>query len=191
MEQIFLSREFLFEMDRRDFELDHGANIKEVQVARALVEGNIQIVNHFIDNGLFTRKRFEEILRDEELQGEYSQMAEALIRGIDDAFDLLYNDINKISHILKNTEVLPIRTDTSEIYVGNRVVVKFEDEDTEELFKVGTTTDASYPMNKFRWVSIESPLGRELLGKKKGDSVIYKINFVDKNVDILDVLSEE
>ena len=101
------------------------------------------------------------------------------------------NDINKISHILKNTEVLPIRTDTSEIYVGNRVVVKFEDEDTEELFKVGTTTDASYPMNKFRWVSIESPLGRELLGKKKGDSVIYKINFVDKNVDILDVLSEE
>ncbi|KKR26403.1 MAG: hypothetical protein UT58_C0013G0004 [Microgenomates group bacterium GW2011_GWC1_39_7b] len=90
-----MSREFLFEMDRRDFELDHGANIKEVQVARALVEGNIQIVNHFIDNGLFTRKRFEEILRDEELQGEYSQMAEALIRGIDDAFDLLYNDINK------------------------------------------------------------------------------------------------
>lgn len=95
MEEIFLSREFVYEIKRRDFELSHHVSIEEAQVARAIVEGNMQIVDHFIDNGLFTQKRCEEILSDRELQGEYTQMVEALDTGIDDSFDLLYNDINK------------------------------------------------------------------------------------------------
>ncbi|QQG41249.1 MAG: hypothetical protein HYV90_03690 [Candidatus Woesebacteria bacterium] len=95
MEKIFLSKEFVNEIDRRDFELNHHVSIEEAQVARAIVEGNIQIVNHYINNGQFTKKRHEEMLKDEELLGEYSQMVEALEIGTADAFDLLYNDINK------------------------------------------------------------------------------------------------
>ncbi len=102
----------------------------------------------------------------------------------------LDGSIDKIRSILKNSDVLPQRTDTNQIDIGNRVKIKFEDEDAEELYRVGTAIDASYSSDESSWVSIESPLGKELKGKTKGEIVTYKLGVKSNRVKILDIFPE-
>lgn len=82
-----------YNLDALKFVVNHRTTPENAQVARAIVEGNLQVISNCIKNGSFTVKRYEEILRDSELQGEYIQMAEALEQNLPDAFELLYNDI--------------------------------------------------------------------------------------------------
>ncbi|KKP92754.1 MAG: transcription elongation factor GreA [Parcubacteria group bacterium GW2011_GWA1_36_12] len=102
----------------------------------------------------------------------------------------LDGSIDKIRSILNNSDVLPQRNDVDQIDVGNRVKIKFEDEDVEEMYRVGTAIDASYSSDESSWVSIESPLGKELKGKRKGEIVIYKLGLQPNKVKILDIFSE-
>lgn len=103
----------------------------------------------------------------------------------------LDGNIDKIKLILNNCEVLPSRTDTSQIEVGNRVKIKFEEDRSEEIYRLGTATDASFMSDEFRWISTESLLGKELNGKKKGDSVLYTLGVQQMKVKVVDVLSEK
>lgn len=103
----------------------------------------------------------------------------------------LDRNIDKIRSILKLSEVLPPREDTSELDIGNRVSLKFEDEGVEESFRLGSATDSSYDANGVPWVSVESPLGRELVGKKEGETVIYKIGRDEKRVSITGIFTEK
>jgi hypothetical protein len=84
-----------YNLNALKFVVDHRTTPENAQTARAIVDGNIQVIDKCIKNGSFTEKRYKEILNDPELQGEYCQMVAALNAGLDDAFDLLYNDIKK------------------------------------------------------------------------------------------------
>jgi len=80
-------------MNALRFVVNHRTTPENAQIARAIVDGNLQTIDKCIKNGSFTQKRYKEILNDPELQGEYGQMVGALNAGLDDVFDLLYNDI--------------------------------------------------------------------------------------------------
>lgn len=82
-----------YNMNALRFAVAHRTTPENAQIARAIVDGNIQVIDKCIKNGSFTEKRYKEILNDPELQGEYGQMVGALNAGLEDAFELLYNDI--------------------------------------------------------------------------------------------------
>ncbi len=98
--------------------------------------------------------------------------------------------IDKINSVLKNSLILEPRFDTSKIGIGNRIKIKFEDDGSRELYRFGTAIDASYSSDEIPWISVESPLGRELNDKKRWDLISYKLGFVNKQIQILDILSE-
>ena len=75
------------------FVMKHCTTPENAQVARAIVDANLQAISNCIKKGTFSLKRYDEILKDQELQGEYAQMFEALCIGEAEAFNLLYNDI--------------------------------------------------------------------------------------------------
>jgi FKBP-type peptidyl-prolyl cis-trans isomerase (trigger factor) len=93
MAEIFISKQQINEVLRRDFLMEHHASPKKIQVARAIVNGNLDIISHFTANGLFTHKQFERILNDKKLQMEYAKMAIFLEKGKYTEFDRLYTDI--------------------------------------------------------------------------------------------------
>lgn len=101
----------------------------------------------------------------------------------------LDGSIDKIRMILKNSEVLDPRLDTTQVEVGNKIKIKFEEENEEELYRLGTRIDASYSSD-LPWMSVESPIGKELRGKKKGDIVTYEVEKQTKKVKVIDVLRE-
>ena len=73
--------------------MKHRTTPENAQVARAVVDANLQAISNCVKKGTFSLKRYDEILKDQELQGEYAQMFEALCIGEAEAFNLLYNDI--------------------------------------------------------------------------------------------------
>lgn len=93
MPEIYISKEQINEVLRRDFLLEHHVNPKKIQVARAIVNGNREIISHFMANGLFTPKQFEEILNNRKLRITYAKMAIFLIKGNHPGFNRLYEDI--------------------------------------------------------------------------------------------------
>jgi transcription elongation factor GreA len=93
---------------------------------------------------------------------------------------------------LLDAVIIESRTNTEFIDVGNDVIVQFEDEDVPERFSLLGELDVIVgevdAVSKSTNISHQSPLGRELIGKKKGDIVLLKINDVIRKVKILSVL---
>ncbi|TAH50324.1 MAG: transcription elongation factor GreA [Chloroflexota bacterium] len=79
--------------------------------------------------------------------------------------------IMQIEQMLKNAEIIDSRVATGLVVLGSRVkVVEKGTKDEEEYQIVGS---AEADPNKGR-ISNESPIGRALMGKKKGDSIAVK-----------------
>ena len=57
--------------------------------------------------------------------------------------------------------------------MNKTVTVYFEDDDETEVYKLVTSIRGNSMDGK---ISIESPMGKALLGKKEGDRVFVKIN---------------
>lgn len=80
-------------------------------------------------------------------------------------------EIARMTQILANAVLIEDTGNKDQVRVGARVIiVEKGTKDTEEYQLVGSA-EANPQVGK---ISIESPLGRELLGKKKGDKVIVK-----------------
>ena len=75
--------------------------------------------------------------------------------------------------MIKTAEVIDDSSKEDEVGINNTVTVYFEDDKLEEQYKIVTTvrTDSLNGL-----ISIESPLGKAILGKKVGDRVEVKVN---------------
>jgi hypothetical protein len=93
MPEIFITKEHVNEILRKDFLMEHHASPKKIQVARAIVNGNRDIISHFMANGLFTNKQFERTLNDRKLRIKYAKMVTFLNKGKYTEFDRLYTAI--------------------------------------------------------------------------------------------------
>jgi transcription elongation factor GreA len=93
--------------------------------------------------------------------------------------------IKEIENILKNSEIIKENNRSRVIGMGKTVVVKFLHNNLEIEFTIVGKLEAN-PMQKK--VSNESPLGKALIGSKKGKVVTYKSETGQEiNVEVIDV----
>lgn len=81
--------------------------------------------------------------------------------------------IRYLERMLKTARVVSDVSRDGEVGLNNTVEVYFEDDDETETYKIVTSIRGNSMSGK---ISIESPMGRALLGKKAGDRVYVKVN---------------
>ena len=81
--------------------------------------------------------------------------------------------IRYLERMIKTARVVSEESKEDEVGLNNTVELYFEDDDECETFKLVTTVRENSLDNK---ISTESPLGRAILGKRKGDRVWVAVN---------------
>ena len=81
--------------------------------------------------------------------------------------------IRFLERMIKTAKVIEDKTSDDQVGMNKTVTVKILEDDTEETYKIVTTMR----QNSLKGlISIESPLGKQLLGHKVGDRVTIKVN---------------
>ena len=81
--------------------------------------------------------------------------------------------IRYLERMLKTANIVSDDSKEDEIGINNTVDLYFEDDEEVETYRIVTSVRGS-SLNGL--VSIESPLGKALLGHKEGDRVFIKVN---------------
>ena len=81
--------------------------------------------------------------------------------------------IRYLERMVKTARVIEDRSKEDEVGLNNTVTVYFEDEDEEEVYRIVTTVreDVLYGL-----ISIDSPVGKALMGHRVGDTVHVQVN---------------
>ena len=75
--------------------------------------------------------------------------------------------------MIKTAIVISDESEADEVGMNDLITVYFEEDDLEEKYKIVTTVRSNSLANL---ISIESPLGKALLGHKVNDRVLVKVN---------------
>ena len=75
--------------------------------------------------------------------------------------------------MLKNATIVDDTSSADEVGMNNTVEVYFEDDDETEVYKLVTSIRGN-SMNNY--ISIESPIGKAIMGHKVGDRVQVVVN---------------
>lgn len=81
--------------------------------------------------------------------------------------------IRYLERMLKNAQIVDDSSASDEIGINNTVTVYFEDDDCEEVYRLVTSIRGDSTKNL---VSIESPIGKALIGHKVGDRVCVTVS---------------
>lgn len=120
------------------------------------------------------REKNLEALKDARSQGDLSENADYDAAREEQA--RIEKRIKELENIIKHAEL--IKEDQSrKVNIGKRVVLKINGKDPQEYTIVGTLE--ADPINQK--ISNESPVGKAVIGHKKGDTVSFK---TDANRDI-------
>ena len=81
--------------------------------------------------------------------------------------------IRYLERMVKTARVIEDRAKEDEVGLNNTVTVYFEDEDEEEVYRIVTTVreDVLHGL-----ISIDSPVGKALMGHRVGDIVHVQVN---------------
>ena len=120
---------------------------------------------------LVVRKEALEAVKEARAQGDLSENFE---------YHAAKKDKNKnesriryLERMIKTAQVIDEESKADEVGLNNTVSVYFEDDDEVETYKIVTTIREDSLHGK---ISIESPLGKALVGHKTGDRVFVSIN---------------
>ena len=90
---------------------------------------------------------------------------------------------------LAKVVIIEPRQETDTVGLGNEVVLRFEDEDSDERFLLLGPDDAVTGKDKEpRWISQETPIGQAILGKSAGTNVIVRTPSGETKVKIKKIL---
>ena len=150
---------------------------------------------------LMTQFTYENLLREvEETKGDVKdsllRISEAAGAESDwhdnSAFDFanIQHDVNSsklgtTESKLKNVKIIRPSFGTDVVAIGNSVVVKFQNETEEKTFTILGPADSGRNQG---WISFESPLGSNLIGKKGGEEVSFSIHNQKQKLKILKIL---
>ncbi len=81
--------------------------------------------------------------------------------------------IRFLERMIKTAKVIPDDSREDEIGMNNTVEVEFEEDHTIERYKIVTTMRGN---SLEGLISVESPIGKALMGHKAGDRVYVKVN---------------
>lgn len=115
---------------------------------------------------LVERKRILEDVKEARAQGDLSENFEYYAA----KKEKNRNDgrIRYLEKMLKNATIVADTSPEDEVGMNNTVDIYFEDDDETETYKL-VTSIRSNSMNNY--ISIESPIGRAIMGHKAGDRV--------------------
>jgi len=80
----------------------------------------------------------------------------------------LYSRIAELKNLIENAEVIKLSEDTGRVAIGNRVRVCDMESNLEETYQIVGSQEADPILNR---ISDDSPFGKGLIGKKKGEIV--------------------
>ncbi|MCI9197075.1 MAG: transcription elongation factor GreA, partial [Lachnospiraceae bacterium] len=81
--------------------------------------------------------------------------------------------IRYLERMLKTARIITDESQEDEVGLNNKVEVYFEEDDETEVYKLVTSIRGNSLDGR---ISVESPLGKALLGHKVGDKVHVKVN---------------
>ncbi|MBR1758192.1 MAG: transcription elongation factor GreA [Lachnospiraceae bacterium] len=81
--------------------------------------------------------------------------------------------IRYLERMLKTAEIVEESSEENVVGMNNRVELYFEEDDETEVYKIVTPVRCDTLNNK---ISIESPIGKAVFGKKLGERVMVKVN---------------
>ena len=137
---------------------------------------------------LVVRKEAIEAVKEARTQGDLSENFEYYAAKKDKNKN--ESRIRYLERMIKTAQIVSDDSGEDEVGVNNIVEIYFEEDDEVEKFKLTTTVRGNSLEGR---ISIESPIGKAILGHKVGDRVFVKVNdsygyyvkiqSVDKNSD--------
>ena len=165
-----------------------GSNFMEAKKNLLTREGLKKYEDELHELKVVKRKEVAQKIKEAREQGDLSENAE-YDAAKDEQRDIEAR-IEELEKILKNVEVVDMDEDHNLEQVGFGLVVKVKDNefDDEMEFKIVGATEANSLKGK---ISNESPLGKALLGAKKGDVVTVEAPAGVIEYTILDIYKPE
>ena len=126
------------------------------------------------------RPEIAQRIHDAKEHGDLSENAEYEDAKNEQAF--VEGRIQTLETMIKNASLIDEHTSTDHVQIGSTVKVKGED--GTETFSIVGSAEARPADGR---ISNESPVGRALLGRKKGDKVVVKVPAGDFAYTILEI----
>ena len=120
---------------------------------------------------LVVRKRELEAVKEARAQGDLSENFEYKAAKQDKSRN--ESRIRYLERMLKNARIISDDSGEDEVGINNTVEVYFEDDDETETYRLVTSVRGNSLQGL---ISIESPLGKAIKGRKAGDRVKVKTN---------------
>ena len=120
---------------------------------------------------LVVRKRELEAVKEARAQGDLSENFEYKAAKKDKNRN--ESRIRYLERMLKNARIISDDSGEDEVGINNTVEVYFEDDDETETYRLVTSVRGNSLQGL---ISIESPLGKAIKGRKAGDRVKVKTN---------------
>ena len=137
-----------------------------------LTENDVKKIQAEIEyRKLTVRKEAIEAVKEARAQGDLSENFEYYAAKKDKNKN--ESRIRYLERMLKTAEIVSEDSKADEEGMNNVIEVYFEDDDETETYKLVTSIRGNSLDNK---ISIESPLGKAILGHREGDRVWVKIN---------------
>ena len=136
-----------------------------------LTEKDVQKIQEEIDyRKLVVRKEAIEAVKEARAQGDLSENFEYYAAKKDKNAN--ESRIRYLERMLKTAKVISEDSRDDEVGLNNTVTVYFEEDDEEEVYKLVTTIRGNSMKNL---ITIESPLGKALMGHRAGDRVHIQV----------------
>lgn len=137
-----------------------------------LTEKDVQKIQEEIDyRKLVVRKEAIEAVKEARAHGDLSENFEYHAAKKDK--NINESRIRYLERMLKTASVISEDSAEDEVGLNNTVTVYFEEDDEEEVYKLVTSVRGNSVQGL---ISIESPLGKALMGHKVGDKVHIQVN---------------
>ena len=120
---------------------------------------------------LVVRKEAIEAVKEARAQGDLSENFEYYAAKREK--NMNESRIRYLERMIKTAEVISDASDADEVGLNNTIDLYFEDDDAVETYKLVTNVRASSLSNL---ISLESPLGKAVMGKRIGDRVEVKVS---------------
>lgn len=137
-----------------------------------LTESDIKKIQEEIDHRkLVVRKEAIEAVKEARAQGDLSENFEYYAAKKDKNRN--ESRIRYLENMLKNARVVSDKSRPGEVGLNDTVTLYFEDDDEEEVYRLVTSIRGNSLKGL---ISIESPLGKAIKGRREGDSVDVRIS---------------
>jgi transcription elongation factor GreA len=137
-----------------------------------LTASDIQKIEEEIEYRKMTlRPKLLEDLKEARAQGDLSENFEYYVAKRENNRN--NSRIRYLERMINTADVIEDTTAEDEVGINNKVTLYFEEDDLTETYKI-VTGIRSDSLNGY--ISIESPLGKAVLGHKVGDRVSIKVN---------------